>query len=391
MPSAPAVSIVLPTFNRGDTILRAVRSILAQTFADWELELVDDGSTDGTQALVSGLDPRIRIHRQENGGLASARNRGLRESRGRYIAFLDSDDEWLPHHLALCVAFLRANPAEHLVSGEFWIDRGDGAYEKHFRVSMGGWFVGLARQIRSRSLDLPEGETDDYLRFYSSRQDLPEWGREVLAPTPYASAQLYRGDLFQKWRWGYLLAAQPTVFTRAAMERVGPFDESYTNASDFGYLATLCRLYPAWMISAPSCIKHEYAAQRKPLAEDHLATGKKALAFAKDLLRWHEELFWNDRPYDPELSALRALCQLFVARVALGQGLAREAVAQLDAAIPLLPDYTPSALRLLAGLAPDGAGARRAYAMATRLGALPSRLRGKVSQLLGRGQTRPIS
>lgn len=384
MPATPQVSIVLPTYNRRDTILRAVRSTLAQTFEDWELHLVDDGSTDDTQSVIAGLDPRIRIHRQANGGMASARNRGLRESRGRYIAFLDSDDEWLPHHLALCVAFLRANPAEHLISGEFWIDRGNAHYEKHFRVSMGGWFVELARQIRSSGLDLPAGETDDYLRFYSTREELPDWGRQILDGTPYRGARLYRGDLFQKWRWGYLLAAQPTVFTRAALDRVGLFDESYTNASDFGYLATLCRLYRANMISAPSCIKHEYGLQGKPLAEAHLATGSKAMEFAKDLLRWHEELFWKDNTGDPELSALRALCQLYAARVALSRGLAGEARSYLDQAVPLLPERSPSALWLLARLSPEGAATRRAYALARSMAAVPARVRGKLSRLVRR-------
>jgi glycosyltransferase involved in cell wall biosynthesis len=93
----------MPTFNRADTIKRAIRSVQAQTFTDWELIVVDDGSTDDTAARIEGCDPRLKLIRQENQGTAGARNTGLRASAGSYIAFLDSDDEWLPHHLELCV------------------------------------------------------------------------------------------------------------------------------------------------------------------------------------------------------------------------------------------------------------------------------------------------
>lgn len=98
--SGPVVSVIMPTFNRVDTLPRAIRGVLDQTFDDLELITIDDGSTDGTEPVVKGLsDPRIRYIRQENGGVASARNRGLAEARGEFVAFLDSDDEWLPRKL----------------------------------------------------------------------------------------------------------------------------------------------------------------------------------------------------------------------------------------------------------------------------------------------------
>jgi glycosyltransferase involved in cell wall biosynthesis len=376
------ISIVLPTYNRADTILRAVRSVIAQTFTDWELHVVDDGSTDGTSALISGLDSRIRIHQKPNGGMTSARNRGLRESRGDYLAFLDSDDEWLPHHLELCMEFFRANPTEHIVSGEVWIDRG-GSYEKHFRVSMADWYVGLAKQIHSNSLALPAGETDDYLRFYSSRQELPAWGRAILGRTPYGTAHLYRGELFQKWRWGYLLAAQPTVVSREAQQRVGLFDESYRNASCFGWFARLCRFYPSNMISAPSCIEHWSNERGGPLAEERLLTGENtALAFATELLRWHEELFWNDDRTDPELTAIRGLCQLYVGRVALQLGRRHEALHYLEEAARVLPGSAARRLKRLATVTLHPAVTRRAYAWTNRAQSLLARFRRRVQSLL---------
>ena len=154
-------SIILPTYNRRDTIMRAVDSARAQTFGDFELLITDDGSTDGTGELLEGLDPRISLERQANAGIAPARNAALRRSKGEYIAFLDSDDEWLPHHLELTDAFFRAFPNEHLFSGEFWIDYGHGEdqdkYEKHFRASM-DWFLPVARRIGLGGLSLPPGE-----------------------------------------------------------------------------------------------------------------------------------------------------------------------------------------------------------------------------------------
>src|SRR4051794_30966763 len=97
----PKVSIILPTFNRADTIMRAIRSVQAQSFQDWELIVVDDGSTDNTVALLTSVDARIMVVRQANQGMTEARNTGIRAASGDYFAFLDSDDEFMPHHLEL--------------------------------------------------------------------------------------------------------------------------------------------------------------------------------------------------------------------------------------------------------------------------------------------------
>jgi glycosyltransferase involved in cell wall biosynthesis len=110
----PAVSIILPTYNRAKFLPQAFDSIRAQTWADWELIVVDDGSTDDTRALVERLGAALprppRYVRQENRGPYAARNTGLDLARGRHVAFFDSDDTWLPHHLYDCVSALEANP-----------------------------------------------------------------------------------------------------------------------------------------------------------------------------------------------------------------------------------------------------------------------------------------
>ncbi len=98
----PTVSVVIPTYQRAYSVGRAIDSALAQTFSDLEVLVIDDGSTDGTDAQVMSIDdPRVRYVRvPRNAGVASARNRGIRESRGRYLAFLDSDDIWFPDKIA---------------------------------------------------------------------------------------------------------------------------------------------------------------------------------------------------------------------------------------------------------------------------------------------------
>jgi len=98
----PLVSIIIPTYNRADLLSRAIQSVINQTYKDWELLIIDDGSTDNTKEIVEEFvkkDPRIKYFYQENKGQGAARNLGIRESKGEYIAFLDSDDEFLENKI----------------------------------------------------------------------------------------------------------------------------------------------------------------------------------------------------------------------------------------------------------------------------------------------------
>lgn len=113
--SSPTLSIVMPTHNRAGYISIAIESVLQQTYQDWELLIVDDGSTDDTKSVVEPFlkrDARIRyIHQDQNKGIAFTRNNGVAQARGRYIAMLDSDDAWAsPDKLARQIAVLNADP-----------------------------------------------------------------------------------------------------------------------------------------------------------------------------------------------------------------------------------------------------------------------------------------
>lgn len=106
----PLVSIVIPLFNGKDFIVRALDSIKAQTYSNWEVFVVDDGSTDDGADRVKDQYPHVQLIRQINAGQAAARNRGIKAAKGKYIAFLDQDDEWLPEKLAMQVNALNQNP-----------------------------------------------------------------------------------------------------------------------------------------------------------------------------------------------------------------------------------------------------------------------------------------
>lgn len=106
----PKVSVIIPSYNSAKYLSEAIDSALNQTFKDFELIVVDDGSTDNTAEILSKYGNKIRCFSQENKGVSAARNRGIRESKGEYIAFLDSDDIWLPKKLELQMQKLSNNP-----------------------------------------------------------------------------------------------------------------------------------------------------------------------------------------------------------------------------------------------------------------------------------------
>lgn len=105
------VSVIVPLYNKAPYVCRTLESVAAQTYTDFEVVVVDDGSNDGGADVVAGLGHSwVRVIRQENAGPGAARNRGLMEARGEYVAFLDADDEWLPGFLERGVALLDSSP-----------------------------------------------------------------------------------------------------------------------------------------------------------------------------------------------------------------------------------------------------------------------------------------
>jgi len=125
-PGAPLVSVVIPAYNAAHFIRTAVDSVLAQTWPHREVLVIDDGSTDDTTRALQAYGEAIRIISKPNGGLSSARNRGIQEARGKYVAFLDADDHWLPEKLARQVEVMEGNPQVGFCSTATQVEAPDG-------------------------------------------------------------------------------------------------------------------------------------------------------------------------------------------------------------------------------------------------------------------------
>ncbi len=119
------VSVIIPSYNRGWIIKEAIDSVLAQDYRDFELIVVDDGSTDNTSEILDSYKDDIKVFFQDNNGVSAARNRGIAASLGRFVAFLDSDDLWLPQKLSTQVAFFNNTPDALICqTEELWIRNG---------------------------------------------------------------------------------------------------------------------------------------------------------------------------------------------------------------------------------------------------------------------------
>lgn len=136
---APTVSVVIPAYNAGWCVRHAIDSVLAQTCTDFELIVVDDGSTDDTAQVLASYGDRARIVPKANGGLSSARNAGVEAARGSYIAFLDADDRWMPDKLMRQLTLMDANPNLAFCSTAARIEDPDGR-------SLGEWRCGCNTQ-----------------------------------------------------------------------------------------------------------------------------------------------------------------------------------------------------------------------------------------------------
>lgn len=123
--NTPLVSVIIPTYNRAWTLKKAIDSVLEQDYKNFELIVVDDGSTDETEALVKKYDKSVRFIQQANMGVSAARNKGISASFGTLIAFLDSDDYWYPEKLSVQVEFFKKNPDALICqTDEIWIRDG---------------------------------------------------------------------------------------------------------------------------------------------------------------------------------------------------------------------------------------------------------------------------
>lgn len=140
MACQPVVSVIIPTYNRAAWVGEAIASVLEQTYPALELIVVDDGSDDPTQEVVAAFGERLRYLRQRQAGVSAARNRGVAASQGSLVAFLDSDDLWLPGKVAAQVALFQAQPEiQACYTDEIWIRHGVRVNPRQIHQKHSGW------------------------------------------------------------------------------------------------------------------------------------------------------------------------------------------------------------------------------------------------------------
>lgn len=196
------ISVVIPAFNRAHLLGRALASVLAQSRSATEIIVVDDGSTDETRALITGKFPGCRYLYQENRGVSSARNHGIKAARGEWIALLDSDDEWYPSKLESQVDLLVGQPHLRLChTEEIWIRN----------------------------------------------------GRRVNAMKKHAKSG---GNIFQNCLPRCVISPSSALIQRSLLFEVGMFDELLPVCEDYDLWLRICARYPVGYVEKPQIIKY---------------------------------------------------------------------------------------------------------------------------------------
>lgn len=258
----PKVSVIIPTYDSAHCIQRAIQSVQSQTFKDMEIIVIDDGSTDNTEAIVRSIsDERIRCIRCEtNRGAGAARNEGLKVARGKYIAFLDSDDEWLPEKLEKQVNLMEVLPLDYGISYSGSISCWDG----------------------------------------SKRQDIA-----------CRADKKYSGDVYKAWLLSRFACATPAVMIkRDCISKVGLFEEQLKRMQDADYWTRIFKVYKCAVIE-------------EPLVKIHLQLHRKVLEGAEEaillylVIRMKElsELGW----YIRRKVTSRAMWNIFCLMIYAGQ------------------------------------------------------------------------
>jgi glycosyltransferase involved in cell wall biosynthesis len=218
MENSPLVTVIIPTFNRGWILQEAIDSVLAQDYVNLELIVVDDGSTDNTAEILSGYRDRLTVLAQDNQGVSAARNRGIQAAAGELIAFLDSDDLWLPQKLS------------HQV--EFFNDRRDA-------------LICQTQEIWIRN------------------------GRRV---NPKIRHQKPSGMIFERSLELCLVSPSAVMIRPGLFDRVGLFDENLPACEDYDLWLRVSWRYPVYLIDTPLIIKrggHADQLSRKPALDKY--------------------------------------------------------------------------------------------------------------------------
>ena len=232
------VSVVIPTYNRAYCIEKAIDSVLRQTRPRVEVVVVDDGSTDDTRALLErryGGDARVKVVPRPNGGVTAARNTGLRECTGDFIALLDSDDMWMPWKLELQLACLEALPQAGMIWTDMQaVDASGAVFAPRFLRIMYSAYEWFPREaLFSESLALPK----------------------ISCELPADAGRLYGGEIFSQMIMGNLVHTSTVLLRRERFEKVGSFDEALRTAGeDYDFHLRTCKEGPVAFADVASIV-----------------------------------------------------------------------------------------------------------------------------------------
>lgn len=235
LPISGLVSVVIPSYQRGYILSRAIASALEQTYAAREVIVVDDGSSDDTRAVVAKFGEHVRYHFQANAGVSAARNVGMRMARGEFIAFLDSDDQWLPWKLELQVAFLRSFPRVGMV----WTDMA--AINDHGEIVSPAYLRTLYhayRYVRTEEMFADSGAIRTIVK---------------QLPTEFHDRNYFFGDIFSQMLLGNLVHTSTVLLRRERQRAVGNFDESIRQGGeDYEFHLATCAEGPVGYLDLSS-------------------------------------------------------------------------------------------------------------------------------------------
>jgi glycosyltransferase involved in cell wall biosynthesis len=348
----PLVSVVIPSFNRAHCIERTIDSVLGQTHPEVELLVIDDGSTDGTGDLLRGRyagECRLRYVYQENQGVCAARNRGLDDAGGEFIALLDSDDIWKPWKLELQLACMIRAP--HI--GMIWSDMD--AIDPNGRVSSPKYLRTMYSAYRwFRPEDL-----------FTDSCDLAE-----ISPTLAHAAgggRFFTGDIFSQMVMGNLVHTSTVLIRRERLARVRHFNlELRRSGEDYDFHLRTCREGPVGFIDCAS-ILYMYG------AEDQLTAAKYGIDRAQNFLKTIEPVLQHERTrikLPPWMIAdVLAEAHRWIGLEQLSLDQPRLARRHLIRSLRYQPKQPRLAAWLALSLLPEGAreGVRRAYRRVRRL------------------------
>lgn len=240
MSSIPLVSVIIPTYNRAMFLPAAIQSILDQTYPNVEIVLVDDGSTDETEAVLKPFMSKIKYITTEHKGAAHARNTGMKAAAGKYIAFLDSDDTYRQYKLELQVDFMEEHPEVGMVYTEF-----SGKFEN-----------GNLNELNMRNYH------DIYNRKGWAYEDIFPIKGEFSCCALDKPVDYYIGNIFNYTLMDTFVTTNTVLFQKKILETVGFQNESYRFAQEYEFVVRICKYYQVAFLNISTYVifLHEKAA-----------------------------------------------------------------------------------------------------------------------------------